>query len=244
MIEKLQWDADFYGFGVGCAKLSDVSNLKLSYLKDIPDISHYRLVYLFHDKSNEDLKPKLSIAEIKFINKTGAKFVDTKLIFKYEFKEEDTFNLSEDIIEYQEKSLAQDLVTLAFQSGKYSRFNMDNNFPAGSFERMYLLWIKKSVEGELADKVFVYKVGKRIMGMVTVSKKQDFASIGLLSVDEKMRGRGIGRLLMNRVMDYVQKEDLKVLLVPTQLENTEACGFYKKCGFKIESIQHIYHLWL
>ena len=100
-----------------------------------------------------------------------------------------------------------------------------------------------SINRTFADEVFVYKEANDIKGMITVKSKNDFADIGLISVDESMQGRGVGRMLIDATMNWLKfSTDINHLNVVTQLDNTNACRFYEKIGFVEMKREFIYHL--
>ncbi len=72
---------------------------------------------------------------------------------------------------------------------------------------------------------------------VADSIKKGFAAlmddyIGAMFVDNKYRGNGIGR----KLMDYC-KEKREYLVLHVYVKNASAVSFYKKCGFQIKKIQ-------
>ena len=65
----------------------------------------------------------------------------------------------------------------------------------------------------------------------------------MIAVDKEHQGKGIGRQLINKVENTLYQEGIKILRIPTQLENTEACFFYKKVGYAIIENKPIKHYW-
>lgn len=68
--------------------------------------------------------------------------------------------------------------------------------------------------------------------------------IGLIGVDETCQGEGIGKQLMNKVREFLAENEVQELEVATQLNNEQACSFYRKCQLSKKSITNIYHFWL
>jgi len=133
---------------------------------------------------------------------------------------------------------------LANQCGKHSRFSRDPLIPCKKFVELYLLWIKRSLNKELADEVLVvHKMGK-IAGMVTLGSFNGVGKIWLLAVNEDSRGRKYGQALVKAAIDWFDKQGCHHGLVVTQAENIAACNLYKKCGFKVEKVEYYYHFWL
>jgi ribosomal protein S18 acetylase RimI-like enzyme len=195
----------------------------------------FKLAYCFvapEDKlSNESLRQASGL------------LADEKITYSISV-EENSFPGSDKIVPFHLKHASQKLITLALQSGAYSRFKIDQNFRNNEFERLYLEWIVKSVSKELADEVLIYSEDDEILGFITLSKKNGKGTIGLIAVDENQRGKSIGKKLIGRGLLYFKENNIAETDVVTQKANSIACRFYETCGFRIKSIVNIYHLWI
>ncbi|MEZ4937845.1 MAG: GNAT family N-acetyltransferase [Crocinitomicaceae bacterium] len=216
--EKLEWDSEFFDFPIYRLILKQIVSSKELDEK----LSENAFYYIFSD------------LKLPFLT---SKLVDQKVVFS---KTVDCHK-SIDGINFYSGPLTTDLLSLVFESGIYSRFKKDKRL-SSKFEEMYSMWIQKSINGDLADKVFVYKETDKIKGFVTVKKRSDFAEIGLIAVDQSMRGKGIGSKLIASAEHYLTKEGISTIKVPTQLDNKPACDFYTKVGFKKDSLTYIYHI--
>jgi len=58
-----------------------------------------------------------------------------------------------------------------------------------------------------------------------------FAYVEELIVDTEFRGKGVGRALMNRAIEWAKGRNFPGLTLETQDNNVPACRFYEKCGF-------------
>jgi dTDP-4-amino-4,6-dideoxy-D-galactose acyltransferase len=136
------------------------------------------------------------------------------------------------------------LESLALASGAYSRFKIDPQIPQPVFDLLYRTWIRKSVTGELAERVFVARVQGIECGMVTVAKEGERGTIGLMAVAETERCRGIGRALVCCARRHHLAMNRQSIQVVTQQSNKPACTFYENVGFRVERIESEYHFWL
>jgi dTDP-4-amino-4,6-dideoxy-D-galactose acyltransferase len=132
---------------------------------------------------------------------------------------------------------------LAFESGKFSRFKLDNNFKQHEFEALYKTWVDNSFSKEFADAILVCKEKNIILGFITYKIIEDNAIIGLLGVCDKHQGKGIGRALLVEVENELSNKQIKELRIPTQLQNKQACGFYTKLGYNIIEKTIVKHYW-
>lgn len=232
-IYKKEWDSDFFGYPIG--------ELKINNKKEIPTeeelkekSKEYLLVYIF--LPNDITIPYKSDGRLKL--------VDKKIIFKKKIP---------DSIEYIKRKYnainvlgynPELFYDLSLQSGIYSRFKNDDNFRNGEFQKLYKTWIKNSLTEEIADIVLSVLDDKDLpKGLVTIKSKEGNSNIGIIAVDNKYRGQGIGSLLLNSATQFAFEKKDKTISVATQMENRSACNFYRKNGFTIESITNIYHLW-
>lgn len=92
-------------------------------------------------------------------------------------------------------------------------------------------YLKK--KGEL---IFVAYSGKAYAGSTSLRFKQQrekhMAEFGIL-IDEKFRGRGLGKLMMHETIKYAKKKGgLKFIVLHVYEPNKRAIALYRKMGFK------------
>jgi dTDP-4-amino-4,6-dideoxy-D-galactose acyltransferase len=147
------------------------------------------------------------------------------------------------IFDYSKEKPTGELFNLAIQSGQFSRFFVDKNFAKDDFENLYKVWLLKSLDGTLADHVFVFKQDNKVIGFITLRITGRSSSIGLIAIDKDFHGKSIGTLLVNHVKQNLISKSVSSLTVATQMSNKSACSFYEKNGFIIKEIKNIYHYW-
>ncbi len=233
---KLEWDSRFFGYKIGAIY---TQNLRLNELeKIIIELREqdYRLAYCFADPYDE-----ISNSSLKSVS---GLLVDQKITFSMGIDDADNLIMSTFIKPVRQNFASEKLKSLALQSGIYSRFKIDPNFDNDEFEKLYLEWIEKSVKKVIAEEVLVYYENDDEKGLITLGLKNNVGSIGLLAVDEKERGKSIGKKLVQAALVYFKERKIDNIEVVTQIENKSACGFYKSIGFETKSIVNIYHLWI
>jgi dTDP-4-amino-4,6-dideoxy-D-galactose acyltransferase len=235
---QLDWDSQFFGYKIAAIR---AHNLELNALNNaIGELAEqgYKLAYCF-------ARPDDEISNSSMLSASGL-LVDKKITFFMRINEADNFTIPpfDNIKSYKLNSASEKLKSLALQSGIYSRFRIDPNFHNAEYERLYLVWIEKSVQRKIADEVLVYFENEKELGLITLGIKEDTGSIGLLAVDEEERGKSIGRKLVQSALVYFRKKKANIVEVVTQNDNKGASGFYKSMGFEVKSIVNIYHLWI
>lgn len=230
----LDWDSKKFGYEVFRVNLDeDLSNI--GSLPEIARNNNAQLMYIY-SMPNKEVMSKLG--------KLGAILVDKKTTYVMDLSESfKKYKKSDKIYSYKLSNFSDKLLSLAYQAGIYSRFNVDPNFSNDEYNLLYRVWLKKSLKRENAFEVYVYKEEEEL-GFVTIGKKDLNADIGLIAVDEKQRGKGIGKLLMNSAFKRSLDEGYKKIEVTTQGDNLGACRFYESIGFSVKSVINIHHLWI
>ena len=78
--------------------------------------------------------------------------------------------------------------TRAVVSGAFSRFQRDENFAPHVFSGLYSRWLRASLSGKLARVVLAsHSLTGAETGLLTLSERAGYASIGLLVLDGAVR---------------------------------------------------------
>jgi dTDP-4-amino-4,6-dideoxy-D-galactose acyltransferase len=232
-IEPLAWDSQFFGYPIARIVLDQNGCEKLEKLFKELTSGNFHLTYFFVPPVEKEIN--------KNVIKKGGVLVDQKTVFLKTTEKQNSF--SHHISEFQGLAMNESLKKLILQSGKYSRFHIDKYFVNNEYEKLYTEWLRKSINKSIALKILVAKNGSEIVGITTLGKKKDSADIGLVAVDEKFRGQGIGNDLIRFSDNVAHDMGFPKIKVVTQLQNKSACKLYEKSGFHIESITNVYHYW-
>jgi len=232
----LDWDSRFFGYKVASVQASDLKHDKL--VKILSDLKKEscKLVYCFVDPADEVTN--------NTIHKLSGMLVDEKVTYYIQGFEENHSLTSGQIQPYTITYPSARIKDLALQSGIYSRFKVDPGFRNNEYENLYTEWIVKSVDKSFADEILVYFDDNEEKGFISLSAKNNIGSIGLLAVDERERGKSIGKKLINATFVYFINNAVGEIEVVTQKANRTACAFYESQGFKVKSITNVYHIWI
>jgi dTDP-4-amino-4,6-dideoxy-D-galactose acyltransferase len=234
-VQRLDWDSEFFGFGVGRLVGSfESSSALVAALKEAAERG-LRLVYGVCDHKD--------VASHQIALATGGRFVDAKRTYAL-----DLVNVQPTRVDIEEAGddacSRRQLRSLAWQAAEFSRFRVDPKLPTGSWRRMYSAWVRNSLNGQLADAVLVERMSDRIIGMITVGHSGKRGQIGLFAVDHPWRGRGVGRHLLDAAHERCRTEGCSKLLVVTQGDNIAACRSYERAGYLVVEEQDIFHFWI
>lgn len=224
--KRLDWDSDFFN-----KEITEVDFL--TYKKNIfSDIEKYDLIYFKNCSIENYIIPKFELT-----------YQENKVVFsKKLFKNEVQFNSI--VYDADFSTIKNELFySLAFESGKHSRFKLDSKFQIEKFRELYIKWVDNSINKQFADKVFYIKRDQEVVGFITVKKHENHAVIGLVAVNPNSQGKGYGSMLIQNVEKYCIENEIFELQIPTQKENLNACQFYTKLGYLQVNEINIKHYW-
>ena len=105
----------------------------------------------------------------------------------------------------------------------------------------------RSVLGTKGHNAFVATHENKIIGWIGVAEalqieSAPFCEIRGLIVDEKHRGQGIGKLLIDKVKQWSKATGNKTLRLRTNMVRKEAHLFYQRVGFKAIKEQKVFEM--
>lgn len=122
-----------------------------------------------------------------------------------------------------------------------SRYNWLGFFAPAQIDAFYDTWLENGVRGTHDDCCFHYVLDGKIAGFTTVKLHDNEASIGLIAVDAKLRGNGIGDALVENVFAYAKERGLATVSSVTQGRNRPAQTLYGRHGMQVRSTQSWYY---
>jgi dTDP-4-amino-4,6-dideoxy-D-galactose acyltransferase len=138
------------------------------------------------------------------------------------------------------------LEKIAEESFRNSRFFFDRNFPREDCEKLYRVWIRKSLRGEYGtrDRVFVAEVDEQVTGFISCDVRHPSTGlIILVGVRSDFQGRSIGKKLLHYVLRWMADQGLTRVEVVTQGRNVPAQILYQRTGFHTIETRLWYHKW-
>jgi dTDP-4-amino-4,6-dideoxy-D-galactose acyltransferase len=233
--KKLDWDSSFFGILTGMITCNDRQEEVLAETLHSMKEQGFRLVYF---------PAAFRIENERILDQYNGILADEKVTFVKVFGENVLPEPDSHIISYEGPEVSIDLLTLAWESGIYSRFKVDPHFKNDEYKHLYKKWIERSVSREIAKDVLVYMDGSVIGGMITLGEKNNRGDIGLVAVAESSRGKGIGKKLMAGAENVFKKMGYTQVQVVTQGINTPAMKLYENSGYTIDERLFYYHFWL
>ncbi len=233
-IKHLEWDSNFFKRKIAKIHIKDLSKTdELTANFNWLITNSYDLVYVF---CSTTISKQIQ-------SKFNGSLIDIKIVYK-KCISKSSGHKQKEIHEWSNSFNLNMLYELGMKSGVYSRYKKDNKFSNQEFRNLYRTWIENSINRSFADNVFIYiDNSKNLVGFATLKITNSIGTIGLIAVDEAVRGNRIGSKLIEHIEEYLYRKNITELHVATQKDNTAACNFYSKNGMTIHSITNIYHFW-
>jgi dTDP-4-amino-4,6-dideoxy-D-galactose acyltransferase len=182
---------------------------------------------------------------IRLTEDHGFHFTDFRVVFRREINKGDTIQAVREpyIIRPARENDVSFLKSIARTNFHSTRFYHDENFPRELCDALYETWIEKSYYG-YANAVLIVENEAEICGFVTLKiSDPKTGEIGLIGVNPKYQGRGIGQIMVNEGLCWFAERSISCLRVTTQGCNSHAQRLYERCGFLTESVDIWFHKW-
>lgn len=121
-------------------------------------------------------------------------------------------------------------------------------FTAQDHSNLYRTWDEfevTSLFNSEPENLLVADTGEHVAGfaMGTIINKSrsawTYGHLLWLGVDADIAGHGVGSALFNRFRDIMELQGVRMLMIDTQIDNSEALAFFRKKGFE-NPIEHVY----
>ena len=239
IVKLLEWDTNYFGFPVAQIQSRTINQ---NHLDEALHFCKKHDVRLLQFKCDAHHRGSIILAEKGKFN-----FVDVRLTLLQTLSKSDDYtnnklpDLSFRKGEISDISALKAIVTDLYT---HSRYYFDTNFPRDDVDGFYQNWIEKSVHVQFDDLVCVLCENDFPIGCCSVSYKTDqMASIGLFGIDSSCGGKGFGKVLIEKVLFSLSKQEVKTVSVVTQGRNYIAQRLYQRAGFCNEKMEIYYHKW-
>lgn len=239
LIQALDWDTEFFGFGV--ARILPTKMDKAELRAVLSDLRRQKisLAYWASDCNSAGSKEAGLSA--------GGVLVDRKVTYLLELKNavSGETGTSHEIREYASRQCNETLEGLAIASGAHSRFRVDPRIPEERYEELFRIWMRRSVAREMADTVLVAHNDRNdVVGVVTVGTAGNRGALGLLAVAPECQGKGRGKALVRAANRELMSRRHDAAQIVTQGSNSAGCRLFESAGYETEKAQNVFHFWL
>lgn len=244
-VDRIEWDSSFLGYPVGLLELPPRYDEERFRKLLLEHQRTFRLIFVTLEADGPDTLPTPDAPCICY---------DRKLVFKKRIADipKPMPPVDPHIKPYTSPICTKQMEQLAIKSGRHSRFKKDPEL-SPQYERLFLTWINNSVSGGLADAIWTWREDGRILGLVTIRCAKRIhpgtgvvereARVGMLSVHDEHRRRGIGTALLDACDFWCDSLGIPCASLITQVDNEAVCALCDKQGYTRETEESVYHYW-
>ena len=228
----LPWDSEFWGIRIGRVEGGDLDAARLEAVDAWARSNDVACVYFL--ASGDD-------AEAAHVAEGGGfRLMDVRVELRASALPADALR---DLRNARSDDAAS-LRAIARSSHGVTRFYADPHFPDERCDEFYDVWITKSLE-DWADVVLVADARGAPAGYVSCHLDAAAATgtIGLIAVDARARGEGIGATLVRGAIGWCHDRGAREMTVVTQARNVPALRTFQRCGFLVDSLGFWFHKW-
>lgn len=183
----------------------------------------------------------------------GFYIVDTVVEYQFDFSKkripEKNYDLEMGMATAADEAQLLDLTRRTFD-GYLGRFHSDPHFMKDRATEMYVLWMKNSLSGKLADDVLVAKIDGKVAGFLTLNLQKNLterfglrhAEGVLAGVAPFAQGKGVYRSVIHESLFWFSERSDKVKVV-TQVNNHAVQNAWTSLGFRLFNSYYTLHYW-
>lgn len=233
----LEWDSQFFGFRIGRVLTGQLDPADIGRILDWARDREIRCLYFLIDFNDYET--------VRSLEKNGFHLVDIRLTLETTLRKsiQGETAVPECLIRHVRPSDMPALQDIAQVSHTDSRFFFDRHFPRAQCGDLYRRWLQRDA-ADSATTLFVADLRGEPAGYLACRLEGDeTATISLVGIGERARGRGIGKQLIRAAMDHMFKQGRQRMEVVTQGRNIAAQRLYQGAGFRTAALQIWFHRW-
>jgi len=235
VVKPLKWDSDFFKIRIAKVTAPRITQRMASFIDSWCASNSIRCLYYLCDCDHAE---SVRVAEAH-----GFHFTDIRVSFEMDMQDYAARGADKSVRGCTEADLPA-IKDIARRSYSQSRYYYDGHFDTATLERFYSDWLETTFRSP-RGKVFVaHKDGKPV-GYISgeIDNRGRLGRIILVGVDEQSAGSGVGKHLVDAMLDWMHGQKAYVTEVVTQGRNIPAQRLYQKSGFKMVSAHIWYHKW-
>ena len=236
-LKYLEWDSNFFGFPI--ARL-DGGRLTKEMAADVDlwcKTKGIRCLYFMTDF--------LDPSTVEIAQQFGYKVVNIRIELRLRIQDYRFTPQNKSVVEIRQGEISdlEFLLPIVDESFPYSRFIIDRNFDANRSKELYRIWLRNTFLKVPNDPIYVSLIDGRLVGFFTGSITGDTGIGELMAVSSLARGKGIGSVLLNAIINHFESRGVKEVIFPTHSQNIAAQRIYAEAGFKTASVSLWFHKW-
>ena len=238
LVERLEWDSEFFGREIGRARIGRLDASLAERL--VYDARAAGLACVYVAAAVDDFETVLAAERL------GCHLVDVRTVYeRTDLAAQGTSIGDADFtVEPARDGDQARLEEIATEVARQSRYSADPCFRPDETERLYRTWIRNAWNGYV-DAILVARGGDgSVLGFACPKMHGELCDLQLLGVAGAQRQRRVGRALVLAALAWARDHDATRMQIVTQGRNLPAQRLFQQLGFLTSEVKLYYHLWL
>jgi|SaaInlStandDraft_5_1057022.scaffolds.fasta_scaffold05541_4 dTDP-4-amino-4,6-dideoxy-D-galactose acyltransferase len=224
-LERQKWDSNFF------SRESYNLNIDKSIITQEPNNEESLSKVLTKSFIYTKIDSNINVKVLAILYKYSFRYIDTEMILRF-FNSKVTLEQGPFTIKdiQVNKNLPYKMLGSTFL---YSRFHSDAHISNKKADELWILYLKNFLPTERNKMFIAYDEGQVVGVMLINISAQREATLFYVAVIPSHQRRGVGRLLINHVLFFLQTQGIGIIRTETQAKNINALNFYLRSGFRI-----------
>jgi dTDP-4-amino-4,6-dideoxy-D-galactose acyltransferase len=236
ILQRKEWDSGFFGINIASMNVVRINGRIAAFSDRWCKKNNIACLFYLCDCNHA--------MSVRCAEASGYGFKDIRMVFEMRMDHHISHGMPSGVSECAAEDLAP-IREIAEISYIQSRYYYDGNFDVGLLRKFYSNWLVNTFNSP-RGKIFVARDGAgRAFGYISGETDNEgrVGRIILVGVDGEHARSGIGKSLVDAMVDWMRGKKVYTVEVITQGRNIGAQRLYQKCGFRIASLSLWYHKW-
>ena len=237
VVQHKRWDSEFFGVKIANVNVSRMNERIAAFVEEWCGKNGIACLFYLCDCNHAE--------SVRVAEGHGYGFKDIRMHFEMNMEGFSPRGAEGNPVRECAREDLVEIKKIAWKSYAKSRYYYDGHFEEARLEKFYSNWLENTFNSPSGKVLVAAEKGGKPFGYVSgeIDNRGRLGRIILVGVEEKHAGSGVGKALVDAMLNFMHERKVYAVEVVTQGRNLGAQRLYQKCGFKIALLSLWYHKW-